>query len=74
MIRELHVYGPALTLGSQGKIQHSGLGSQLINSAVTIARKNHYPKLFVISSVGTRQYYRRHGFSDTKLYQYLKVG
>lgn len=74
MIRELHVYGQALALGRQGKIQHSGLGSKLIKQAIKISRKSGYKNLFVISSIGTKEYYRRLGFTDGKLYQHFKVG
>jgi elongator complex protein 3 len=72
MIREVHVYGPALGLGEElpGKAQHSGLGKQLIDRAAEIAAGRGYERLAVISSVGTREYYRRRGFVDGKLYQF----
>ena len=73
MIRELHVYGPALALGSRGKVQHSGLGSQLITKAVAIAKKFKFKKLSVISAVGTKEYYRRRGFTDGLLYQHFNL-
>lgn len=73
MIRELHVYGPALALGSRGKVQHSGLGSQLITKTVAIAKKFMFKKLSVISAVGTKEYYRRRGFVDGELYQHLML-
>jgi elongator complex protein 3 len=73
MIREIHVYGPALGLGeeSPGKAQHSGLGKQLIERAAEIAIERGYACLAVISSVGTREYYRKRGFVDGQLYQFL---
>jgi len=71
IIRELHVYGPALALGSHGKIQHSGLGGRLIKEAIRLAAG--YRQLSVISAVGTREYYRRRGFIDGELYQYLML-
>jgi elongator complex protein 3 len=72
MIREVHVYGPALGLGeeSPGKAQHSGLGTQLIERAAEIAARRGYERLAVISSVGTREYYRKRGFVDGQLYQF----
>ncbi len=73
MIRELHVYGPALALGSHGKVQHSGLGSKLITKAVAIAQKFRFKKLSVISAVGTKEYYRRRGFIDGLLYQHRNL-
>jgi elongator complex protein 3 len=71
MIRELHVYGQSLRLGSKGKSQHLGLGKRLVEKAVLLSRG--YPKLSVISAVGTREYYRRLGFKDGRLYQQLQL-
>jgi elongator complex protein 3 len=72
LIREVHVYGQALGLGeeSPGRAQHSGLGTQLIERAAVIAAGRGYAQLAVISSVGTREYYRRRGFADGQLYQF----
>jgi elongator complex protein 3 len=53
----------------QSKTQHKGLGRQLIEKACDIARSEGYTKVKVISSVGTREYYRRQGFKDQPLYQ-----
>lgn len=71
IIRELHVYGAALSLGDRrvGRAQHSGLGSRLLAAAKARAGAAEYPYLAVISAVGTRPYYRRHGFVDGALYQ-----
>lgn len=73
LIRELHIYGQALSLGAQAKTQHLGLGTKLIEKAKAITKKNHYSKLSVISSIGTKEYYRVRGFKDGELYQHLKV-
>ena len=71
MIREVHVYGLALGIGSAmaGRAQHAGLGRRLIERAVELAAARGFKRLAVISSVGTREYYRRRGFSDGRLYQ-----
>ena len=70
MIRELHVYGQALSLGSEGmSAQHQGLGQKLLTKASSIAAEAGYTSLNVISSIGTRAYYRAQGFSDAGLYQ-----
>ena len=70
MIRELHVYGQALSLGSEGmSAQHQGLGQKLLAKASSIAAEAGYTSLNVISSIGTRVYYRAQGFSDAGLYQ-----
>ena len=70
MIRELHVYGQALSLGSEGmSAQHQGLGQKLLAKASSIAAEAGYTGLNVISSIGTRAYYRAQGFTDAGLYQ-----
>lgn len=71
MIREVHVYGQSIGIGhsSSGRAQHSGLGTQLIERAAAIAAEKGYARLAVISSVGTREYYRKRGFADGELYQ-----
>lgn len=71
MIREVHVYGPALNLGddSEGEAQHMGLGSELIITAKEMAQAAGFPKIAVISAIGTREYYRKyHGFEMDGLY------
>jgi len=71
MIREVHVYGQSLEIGelSEGRAQHVGLGKRLIERAAGIARERGYERLAVISAIGTREYYRKRGFSDGNLYQ-----
>lgn len=70
MIREVHVYGPALNPGddNRGEVQHTGLGAALIERAKMMARAAGYSRLAVISAVGTREYYRRFGFAPDGLY------
>ncbi len=72
IIREIHVYGRVVDVGSQAneKAQHLGLGTQLIELAKKIAIKKEYKKLAVISAIGTREYYRSRGFYDGELYQF----
>jgi elongator complex protein 3 len=64
IIREVHVYGQSLPVGSDenGAAQHSGLGRQLIEEAQRIARQAGFCRLAVISAIGTRPYYLRLGF------------
>ncbi|MFZ2663978.1 MAG: tRNA uridine(34) 5-carboxymethylaminomethyl modification radical SAM/GNAT enzyme Elp3 [Patescibacteria group bacterium] len=75
IIREVHVYGQTLGIGDEekGKAQHSGLGKRLIQKAIEISKDNKYSRLSVISSVGTRLYYRNNGFKDGVLYQHLDL-
>ncbi|MBL8094223.1 MAG: tRNA uridine(34) 5-carboxymethylaminomethyl modification radical SAM/GNAT enzyme Elp3 [Anaerolineales bacterium] len=73
IIREVHVYGPVAPLqprthGQDGDAQHSGAGARLIAAAEARARAAGYARLAVISAIGTRDYYIRHGFADDKLY------
>ncbi|HSM55735.1 MAG TPA: tRNA uridine(34) 5-carboxymethylaminomethyl modification radical SAM/GNAT enzyme Elp3 [Candidatus Sulfomarinibacteraceae bacterium] len=70
MIREVHVYGPAVPIGedSQGEAQHIGLGEQLIERAKTMSREAGYGRIAVISAIGTRGYYARHNFELDDLY------
>ncbi|MCP4539528.1 MAG: tRNA uridine(34) 5-carboxymethylaminomethyl modification radical SAM/GNAT enzyme Elp3 [Chloroflexi bacterium] len=75
VIREVHVYGPALELGArqQGMVQHAGLGTQLIDQARRVARKEGFSRLAVIAAVGTRPYYQERGFTLGRLYMIGKV-
>ncbi len=72
MIREVHVYGATARLGEKDelKTQHLGLGRNLILRAQELAREAGFASLAVISSVGTREYYRRLSFHDRSLYQH----
>jgi elongator complex protein 3 len=73
MIREVHVYGPALAISSanRGEAQHLGLGEELIERAVEVARGAGYERLAVIAAIGTRDYYRRFGFALTESELYM---
>jgi elongator complex protein 3 len=75
LIREVHVYGAAVNIGKRGErqSQHLGLGTRLIRQASELAGRAGYRNLAVISSVGTREYYRRLGFHDGELYQHLEL-
>lgn len=75
IIREVHVYGALVDVGEReaGRSQHRGLGRELVERAAAIARGQGYPRLAVISSVGTRRYYRRLGFVDGELYQHREL-
>ena len=72
MIREVHVYGPSLALGShaESRAQHAGLGTELLQEARRIAQREGYGRLAVIAAVGTRAYYRERGFKLGQLYMH----
>ena len=75
MIRQVHVYGPALTVGSEsnGEAQHAGIGRQLIHRAARIAVSAGHRRLSVIAAVGTREYYRRGGFELGRYYMAMDL-
>ncbi len=65
IVRELHVYGQSINIGEKSKSfieQHRGLGKLLMKQAEALARKEKSDKLFVISGVGVREYYRKLGY------------
>ena len=70
IIREVHVYGQSLEVGTEqaGAAQHAGIGKNLIQKAEEIARGQGYNRLAVIAAVGTRQYYAMRGFGMGELY------
>jgi len=76
MVRELHVYGPALDLGEREaeKYQHKGLGKQLMLLAENLAKKDKRKEIKVISGVGVREYYKTIGYVlDSKGYMEKKL-
>jgi elongator complex protein 3 len=70
LIREVHVYGQALAVGTekQGAAQHVGLGTRLLEEADSIARARGFKRMAVISAVGTHGYYLDRGFERGELY------
>jgi elongator complex protein 3 len=68
IIRELHVYGPALNLGEKHneKWQHKGLGKILLEYAEQIAKKKKNSIIKIISGIGVREYYRKLGYKIDK--------
>ena len=73
IIREIHVYGQSLNLGDKAKTQHLGLGTNLINQAKNITKKEKYTNMAVISAIGTKEYYTKQGFKDGEIYQHIKI-
>lgn len=70
MIREVHIYGKVAHLEKIGDgPQHLGLGRALVEEACVRAAERGFDAIRVISSVGTRAYYRKLGFVDDGLYQ-----
>jgi elongator complex protein 3 len=71
LIRELHVYGPTVPIGSTGERawQHRGFGKKLLEEIEEIAKDEFdLKKITVISGVGVKEYYRKLGFEDDGVY------
>jgi len=70
MIREVHVYGPALAIDSEseGQAQHVGLGTRLLDEARRLSRAAGFRQISVIAATGTRGYYAARGFEQGELY------
>jgi ELP3 family radical SAM enzyme/protein acetyltransferase len=59
LIREVHVYGTSMGVGSESDgSQHKGYGKLLMATAETIAKASGWNKVAVIAGVGTREYYK----------------
>jgi elongator complex protein 3 len=70
VIRELKVLGEEIPVGEQSTTrvagyQHRGLGRGLLERAAEYTRTAGHDRLYVLSAVGTRPYYRRLGFEGT---------
>ena len=75
LIREVHVYGPALSIGDEkpGAAQHVGLGTQLLDAAQRIGYEAGFQRLSVIAATGTRAYYAGRGFTMGELYMHKEI-
>jgi len=67
VVRELKVVGRELAVGADPRsaeaYQHRGLGRTLLAEAETLARDAGFDRLFVMSAVGTWEYYRARGYA-----------
>ena len=70
LIREVHVYGPALAIGNaeEGAAQHVGIGTRLLAEARRISRKAGFNRISVIAATGTQAYYAARGFEAGDLF------
>lgn len=70
IVRELHVYGKALNLGTKNgsASQHKGLGKELMAEAEKISLKKGFKELEVISGIGVREYYAKLGYELRESY------
>jgi elongator complex protein 3 len=71
LIRELHIYGPEVSLSQRDATaaQHKGLGRALLRQAEQIAAEEfNMAEMAVLSGVGARGYYREFGYSSKRDY------
>jgi elongator complex protein 3 len=67
LLRELHVYGELVPIGEtppKTAWQHRHFGEELLRKAEEQATAGGYRNLAVMSGVGVRPYYRRHGYEQ----------
>jgi elongator complex protein 3 len=65
LLRELHVYGELVPVGispRRSAWQHRRFGEELLAFAEEIAVSGGYTRLAVLSGIGVRPYYRKHGY------------
>jgi elongator complex protein 3 len=70
-VRELHVYGPMVPVGSRldSGWQHIGWGKRLLEEAERVALEEHgVEKLYVMSALGTKEYYAKLGYVRDRVY------
>lgn len=69
-IRELHVYGKSIEIDKDdvNSAQHKGIGKKLLKEAENIAKKFKIKKLFVISGIGVKEYYKKLGYKKDGYY------
>jgi len=73
LLRELHVYGSVVPLGMSplpDQRQHRRVGKELLELAEEIAAGAGYREIAVMSGIGVRPYYRRHGYERSGPYMH----
>jgi elongator complex protein 3 len=77
LVRELHVYGPLVQVGSKAdknEWQHRGWGECLVQEAEKISQEEFdAKKIIVLAGIGTRNYYRRFGYEREGPYMVKKI-
>jgi len=77
LVRELHVYGPLVQVGSdaeKNEWQHRGWGERLMQEAEKISKEEFDArKIIVLAGIGTRNYYRRFGYEREGPYMVKKI-
>jgi elongator complex protein 3 len=76
LLRELHVYGSVVPLGSSpapDQRQHRKFGRMLLSLAEETALGEGYREIAVMSGIGVRPYYRRHGYERRGPYMHRRL-
>lgn len=75
IIREVQTFGEQVPIGEKGlSPQHRGFGKTLIKRAEEIAKKEFsLNKIFVISGIGARNYWRKLGYKLKNTYMFKKL-
>jgi elongator complex protein 3 len=74
LIRELHVYSLAVSIGktSEDSLQHRGIGKKLMQKAEEIVKNNNKNKIVVIAGVGAKQYFAKLGYKHDGPYMSIE--
>ena len=75
LIRELHVYGKLVPVGTKDKEawQHQGYGEKLLHTAEETAQDAGYKKIAIISGIGAREYYHKLGYEREGCYMIKRL-
>ncbi len=75
LIRELKVVGKQIPIGLRKKygMQHKGIGRMLLRKAEEIAKDKGKEEMHIISAIGTREYYRKFGYTLNGVYMSKKL-
>jgi ELP3 family radical SAM enzyme/protein acetyltransferase len=70
LIRELHVYGDLVPFhkSKHSSAQHNGFGRRLIREAENITYSYNLKGTAIISGIGVKQYYVKHGYIEDSTY------
>ena len=70
LIRELHIYGDLVPVhkSKTHAAQHNGFGRRLLKHAETIAYSYNKQGTAVISGIGVKRYYEKHGYYEHSTY------
>jgi len=76
IIRELHVFGPMVPVGSHkpNAWQHKGYGRRMIAEAERLSREEYdKDKIIILSALGTKHYYMKFGYGHDGPYMSKKL-